>query len=284
MTRRSTTWSRSLPRPTSAGPGAGFTAEHEGSLVRVALDSSCSRATVTILTCAPSTSISATRTTRAPRYVRPGGGRRAGLRLPAAGRSLRRGARSYSGPTVGTSFRSHRPHSQGQARWRDRRTPPAAERPRRSRERPAPAPPATIRSGRLEHDGVRTDHVTAPRRSARRARRRRSAEARRPRRSRPGGEDDQGRRRAEWAERDRQLPLGNGPTVGKLLCLDVAGADWVTKALWVPCIDSGVIVVIDPTTAKVVRTMPGGPSPIVVLPAAGHVWVSHTTGNAVWRL
>jgi hypothetical protein len=30
--------------------------------------------------------------------------------------------------------------------------------------------------------------------------------------------------------------------------------------------------------------MPGGPSPIVVLPAAGHVWVSHTTGNAVWRL
>ena len=150
MTRRSTTWSRSLPRPTSAGPGAGFTAEHEGSLVRVALDSSCSRATVTILTCAPSTSISATRTTRAPRYVRPGGGRRAGLRLPAAGRSLRRGARSYSGPTVGTSFRRHRPHSQGQARWRDRRTPPAAERPRRSRERPAPAPPATIGSGTSE--------------------------------------------------------------------------------------------------------------------------------------
>ena len=91
--------------------------------------------------------------------------------------------------------------------------------------------------------------------------------------------------------------------------VDVAGADWVTKAggslwvsqetnrvarvdpaalkvtasvpvkrnplgtavvrgqLWVPCIDSGVIVVIDPATAKVVRTMPGGPSPIVVLPA-----------------
>ena len=54
--------------------------------------------------------------------------------------------------------------------------------------------------------------------------------------------------------------------------------------LWVPCIDSGAIVVIDPMTAKVVRTIPGGPSPIVVLPVGGHVWVSHTTGNSVWRL
>jgi DNA-binding beta-propeller fold protein YncE len=62
------------------------------------------------------------------------------------------------------------------------------------------------------------------------------------------------------------------------------GSAVVRGQLWVPCIDSGVIVVIDPATAKVVKTMPGGPSPIVVLPAAGHVWVSHTTGNAVWRL
>ena len=62
------------------------------------------------------------------------------------------------------------------------------------------------------------------------------------------------------------------------------GSALVGKQLWVPCIDSGVIVVIDPATAKVVRTMPAGPSPIVVLPAFGHVWVSHATGNAVWRL
>ena len=32
------------------------------------------------------------------------------------------------------------------------------------------------------------------------------------------------------------------------------------------------------------RRFPAGPGPIVVLPAAGHVWVSHTTGTAVWRL
>jgi DNA-binding beta-propeller fold protein YncE len=58
----------------------------------------------------------------------------------------------------------------------------------------------------------------------------------------------------------------------------------VNGELWVPCIDAGVVVVIDPRTAKVVRTFRAGPGPIVVLPVGGRVWVSHTTGNAVWRM
>jgi DNA-binding beta-propeller fold protein YncE len=62
------------------------------------------------------------------------------------------------------------------------------------------------------------------------------------------------------------------------------GSAVVKGELWVPCIDSSVIVVVDTRTAKVVRTIPGGASPIVVLPAGGHVWVSHSTGNALWRL
>ncbi len=62
------------------------------------------------------------------------------------------------------------------------------------------------------------------------------------------------------------------------------GSAIVSKRLWVPCIDSNDIVVVDPSTMKVVRTMAAGPGPIVVLPAAGHVWVSHTTGTAIWRL
>jgi streptogramin lyase len=62
------------------------------------------------------------------------------------------------------------------------------------------------------------------------------------------------------------------------------GSAIVRGSLWVPCIDSGVIVVVDPATMRVVRTLPAGPSPIVVLPVGKHVWVSHTTGDTVWRL
>ena len=62
------------------------------------------------------------------------------------------------------------------------------------------------------------------------------------------------------------------------------GSAIVSGKLWVPCIDSNDIVVVDPATMKVVKTIPAGPGPIVVLPAAGHVWVSHTTGTAIWRL
>jgi streptogramin lyase len=62
------------------------------------------------------------------------------------------------------------------------------------------------------------------------------------------------------------------------------GSAIVAGDLWVPCIDSDDVVVVDPSTLKIVRTIAAGPGPIVVLPAAGHVWVSHTTGTALWGL
>jgi streptogramin lyase len=62
------------------------------------------------------------------------------------------------------------------------------------------------------------------------------------------------------------------------------GSAIVGTRLWVPCIDGGVVVVVDPRTMKVVRTLPAGPGPIVVLPVSDSVWISHTTGNTVWRL
>jgi DNA-binding beta-propeller fold protein YncE len=62
------------------------------------------------------------------------------------------------------------------------------------------------------------------------------------------------------------------------------GSAIVSGRLWVPCIDSNDIVVVDPATMKLVKTIAAGPGPIVVLPDGGHVWVSHTTGTAIWRL
>jgi DNA-binding beta-propeller fold protein YncE len=62
------------------------------------------------------------------------------------------------------------------------------------------------------------------------------------------------------------------------------GSAIVAGRLWVPCIDSSVVVVVDPKTMRVVKTFPAGPSPIVVLPVGKHVWISHTTGNAIWRV
>ena len=61
------------------------------------------------------------------------------------------------------------------------------------------------------------------------------------------------------------------------------GSAVVRGQLWVPCIDAGVVVVIDPRSGKIVRTFAAGPGPIVALPVGGHIWVSHSTGNAVWR-
>src|SRR5205085_11085782 len=62
------------------------------------------------------------------------------------------------------------------------------------------------------------------------------------------------------------------------------GAAIVGSRLWVPCIDGNELDVVDLATLKVVerRKEPGGP--IVVLPALGHVWISHTTANYITRL
>jgi glutamine cyclotransferase len=62
------------------------------------------------------------------------------------------------------------------------------------------------------------------------------------------------------------------------------GSAIVANKLWVPCIDSNDIVIIDPRAMKVVKTMHVGSGPIVVLPVRGHVWVSHSTGTSIWRL
>ncbi len=62
------------------------------------------------------------------------------------------------------------------------------------------------------------------------------------------------------------------------------GSTIVDGRLVVPCIDAGKIDVIDPAAMRVVARRAGGPGPIVVLNAFGHTWVSHSTGNAVWRM
>jgi streptogramin lyase len=59
------------------------------------------------------------------------------------------------------------------------------------------------------------------------------------------------------------------------------GSAAVGHALWVPCIDGGVIDVVDPVSLRIVRRLRPGSSPIVVLQAAGHVWVSRTTGRSI---
>jgi YVTN family beta-propeller protein len=61
------------------------------------------------------------------------------------------------------------------------------------------------------------------------------------------------------------------------------GAAFVGARLWVPCIDSAEIDVVDPQAMRVVERKHTAPSPIVVLPAFGHVWVSHTSGNSLTR-
>ncbi len=54
--------------------------------------------------------------------------------------------------------------------------------------------------------------------------------------------------------------------------------------LWVPCIDSNEIVVLDPSTMRLERRLPVGKGPILVLPVGKHVWVAHSNGTALWRL
>jgi virginiamycin B lyase len=62
------------------------------------------------------------------------------------------------------------------------------------------------------------------------------------------------------------------------------GSTVVGTQLWVPCIDANEIVVVDPSTMKMLahKTAPGGP--IVVLSAFGHKWVSQSTGTKLLRM
>ena len=61
------------------------------------------------------------------------------------------------------------------------------------------------------------------------------------------------------------------------------GSAIVGGRLWVPCIDGLEIDVVDPGTMKVVERRKEPGSPIVVLPAEGGVWVSHTSANHLSR-
>jgi glutamine cyclotransferase len=65
---------------------------------------------------------------------------------------------------------------------------------------------------------------------------------------------------------------------------DPLGSAIVAGELWVPCIDSNEIVVVDPSTLRIVTRKPAPGGPIVVLPAFGHRWVSQTAGPGLLRL
>jgi streptogramin lyase len=62
------------------------------------------------------------------------------------------------------------------------------------------------------------------------------------------------------------------------------GSAIVGNELWVPCIDANQVVVVDPSTMRVLahKTAPGGP--IVVLSAFGRRFVSQSTGTKLLRL
>ncbi|MGZ4290716.1 MAG: Vgb family protein [Gaiellaceae bacterium] len=62
------------------------------------------------------------------------------------------------------------------------------------------------------------------------------------------------------------------------------GSAIVANELWVPCIDANQIVVVDPSTMRVLARKPAPGGPIVVLSAFGHRWVSQTTGTQLLRL
>jgi glutamine cyclotransferase len=62
------------------------------------------------------------------------------------------------------------------------------------------------------------------------------------------------------------------------------GSTIVGSELWVPCIDANQIVVVDPSTMKVLAHRPAPGGPIVVLSAFGHRWVSQSTGTKLVRM
>ena len=62
------------------------------------------------------------------------------------------------------------------------------------------------------------------------------------------------------------------------------GSTVVGSELWVPCIDANQIIVVDPSTMKVLAHRPSAGGPIVVLSAFGHTWVSQSTGTKIVRM
>ena len=62
------------------------------------------------------------------------------------------------------------------------------------------------------------------------------------------------------------------------------GSAIVGKQLWVPCIDANQVVIVDPSTMKVLGHKPAAGGPIAVLSAFGHTWVSQSTGTKLLRL
>jgi streptogramin lyase len=62
------------------------------------------------------------------------------------------------------------------------------------------------------------------------------------------------------------------------------GSTIIGNELWVPCIDANQIVLVDPSTMKVLARKPAAGGPIVVLSAFGHRWVSQSTGTTLLRM
>jgi DNA-binding beta-propeller fold protein YncE len=92
-----------------------------------------------------------------------------------------------------------------------------------------------------------------------------------------------------WVSQETNVVTRVDPATLKIVAVvkvkrNPLGSAVVDGELWVPCIDSNVVVVIDPKSGKVTRTFAAGPGPILVLSVAGHAWISHTTGTSVWRL
>ena len=105
----------------------------------------------------------------------------------------------------------------------------------------------------------------------------------------PGADWVTGAAGSLWVSQETNVVARVDPVTLKVLARvpvkrNPLGSAVVRGQLWVPCIDSGAVVVIDPRTAKVVRSFPAGAGPIVVLPSGGQVWVSHSTGKTVSRL
>ena len=58
----------------------------------------------------------------------------------------------------------------------------------------------------------------------------------------------------------------------------------VAGKVWVPVIADNTVVIVDPATNKVERTIHVGTGPFVVTEIAGEAWVPSYKGADIWRL